>query len=90
MSDPWYLFDKETVEDRDDREAREQVIADIQAAEKAAVDACTAILVAAAKYDGYGETTAQHSLTHIAVMATAEGNQLFRHADRRSERKRMT
>ena len=76
----WYLFDRESDEERAERQ---QVIDQIAAAEKTALEACATIRRIAEDSPFYAEGVAQRALTHVATIATVEGKTVFKRADQR-------
>lgn len=77
----WRQFDRETLEERDERE---DVLARIAAAEKVALAACATIRDIAEEHPTYAGNACTHALTHIATMATIEGKTVFKRADQRT------
>jgi len=71
-SSNWYLFDRDTVEERE----RDQAAAEIDAAERAALAAIRQISAAARKHPRLVGHAARASLIHLSNMAAVEAKTL--------------
>lgn len=88
MSDSaWSQFDTRTPQERLERDA---VLAEIAAAERAALDACRNIRAIAERHPKYAHNAGSAALVHVQNLAGVEQQTLFRHGvDRDGQRRKQ-